>query len=540
MNSNEGTNNLKRKKLQLKLTVLFLIFAAILCLTLSTFSYFTAKNTYTSFYTEKIREIACYGAAMVDGDRIAKYLDTMKKDSYYEELQQQFNVMKKEYDLMYLFVFKANEKDFTYILEAVKKGDDLSKIGNLGQKDAYPDDYKDKLFEDIKAKRPSEHPIVEDDRYGYVTSAWAPVFDKNGNVVAVVEADLSMSKVIDALNKYIVSVIVIISVAVVLSIIILIYAVRKMVALPLKKLTESALNFASGENLNYQANDIKTGDEMETLSDAFQKMADDIKNYVENISRISAERERIQTELSVATSIQMGLIPRIFPAFPERKDVDIYALIEPAKEVGGDFYDFFMLNEEKLGIVIADVSGKGIPAALFMMISKTLLKNYALEGLTVSEILYKANNALCENNEAGMFVTAFMGILDLKTGRFNYANAGHNPPLIQRQKGGYQWLPVSRSFVLAGIENTRYTEQETVFKKGDRLLLYTDGVTEAMNGLQQLYTDKRLLEALNNMPEGIELSRIPDYIKSDVDNFAEGAEQADDITILAVSMGREI
>lgn len=523
---------MKKGNLQFKLTAIFLFLAILLSMALSTFSYVTAKKTYTSFYTEKIHEIVCYAATLVDGDQIAAYLESMETDAYYDQLQGQFNVLKKEHDLMYLYIFRPNEKDFTYILEAAIEGDDLSLIAELGDSDEYAAAYKDRFFADLEAKRPSAYPIIIDDQYGYVASAWAPVLDQNGHVAAVVEADLSMHKVLTALHQYIKSIVVIITAGVILFMLILLFAVRKMVAAPLKELTRSALNFASGEKLGFQDNNIKTGDEIEALADAFRQMAGDIEQYVAKISRISVERERIAAELSVAASIQMSLIPRTFPPFPERSDLDIYALIEPAKEVGGDFYDFFMLGEEKLVVVMADVSGKGIPAALFMMVSKLIIKNYALAGMTASEVLYRANNALCENNDSCMFVTAFVGILDMKSGKLNYANAGHNPPILQKKGGPYAFLPVKRGFVLAGMEDTRYSEEEIELTKGDRLFLYTDGVNEAVNRKQALYSHQRIIDTLNNLPAGLNLTETLRRMKADVDRFAYGTEQEDDITML--------
>jgi nitrogen fixation/metabolism regulation signal transduction histidine kinase len=268
----------KKGKLQFKLTMLFLFFAVLLSLVLSTFSYLTAKETYTSFYTEKIHEIVGYAATLVDGDRIAAYLDTMQTDAYYDELQRQFNALKKEHGLMYLYIFRPNDEDFTYILEATNAGDAPSLIASLGERDEYAPEYRDRFFADLEAKRPSEYPIIIDDQYGYMTSAWAPVLNQDGDVVAVVEADLSMHKVLNALHRYIKAIVVIITAGVILFILVLLFAVQRSVTAPLKKLTESALNFASGEKLSFQDHRIKTGDELESLADAFGQMARDIEN----------------------------------------------------------------------------------------------------------------------------------------------------------------------------------------------------------------------------------------------------------------------
>jgi sigma-B regulation protein RsbU (phosphoserine phosphatase) len=214
--------------------------------------------------------------------------------------------------------------------------------------------------------------------------------------------------------------------------------------------------------------------------------------------------------------------------------------MEPAKSVGGDFYDFYILNgPEKTGthlaFVVADVSGKGIPAALFMVIAKSLIKTGAMQGLSPAAILTAVNDQLCENNDAEMFVTAYVGLLELKTGRLTVANAGHNPPLIRRHGARYEWLRSKPGFVLAGLPNRRYTDVEMQLMEGDRLFLYTDGVTEMQNPAQQLYGEDRLIEALDASdvePRGV-MELLP-YIRASVDAFAAGAEQADDVTMLAL------
>jgi sigma-B regulation protein RsbU (phosphoserine phosphatase) len=208
----------------------------------------------------------------------------------------------------------------------------------------------------------------------------------------------------------------------------------------------------------------------------------------------------------------------------------------PAKEVGGDFYDFFLIDEHKLAMVIADVSGKGIPSALFMVIAKTLIKNNTQAGKSPKEVFETVNDTLCENNEAQMFVTAFMGIWDMKTGVFSYANAGHNPPLIKRMYGDYEWLNTMKpNFVLAGMEGMKYRQGETVLHDGDMVFMYTDGVTEAVNPKGKLFTDPRLLEAANRH-KTVDLNEFIAHIKAEIDIFANGAEQADDITMLIMKI----
>ena len=286
-----------------------------------------------------------------------------------------------------------------------------------------------------------------------------------------------------------------------------------------------------GGNLDYVPG-IRTGDEVEDLSLSFERMTVKLKEYIENLARVTAEKERIGAELDVATKIQTSMLPCIFPPFPERPEFDLYASMCPAKEVGGDFYDFFMVDGNTLAVVIADVSGKGVPAALFMVISKTIIKNISQYGKSPAAILETVNNLLCENNEADMFVTAFYGHLDIPTGKFTFVNAGHNPPLI-RKDGQLQWLQEKSGFVLAMMEDISYKQYDVSLNPGDELFLYTDGIVEAMNNEEELFGNERLLNAVQNYCD-LPLRDLTLAISREVGDFEEGAEQTDDITMLAL------
>ena len=249
----------------------------------------------------------------------------------------------------------------------------------------------------------------------------------------------------------------------------------------------------------------------------------------------SSRAMKTQAELNVARNIQHDMLPCIFPAFPERNEFDIYATMDPAKEVGGDFYDFFLVDDRHLAIVISDVSGKGVPAALFMVIAKTLIKNQTQPGVPLGEVFTRVNDQLCENNGEGMFVTSFMGVLDLNTRELTFVNAGHNPPLLCRKGGGFEFLKTKPGFVLAGLENMVYKEDSIQLGAGDRIFLYTDGVTEAINSSTELYGDDRLVAALN---QDVNLSpeQLLAAVKTSMDAFTAGAEQFDDITMLALEV----
>ncbi len=260
-----------------------------------------------------------------------------------------------------------------------------------------------------------------------------------------------------------------------------------------------------------------------------------VLEYVQIFSSVfwSAKAMKNAAELNVASNIQRDMLPCIFPAFPERDEFDIYATMTPAKEVGGDFYDFFLIDDDHLAMVIADVSGKGVPAALFMVIAKTLLKNQAQTGASPKEVLEAVNNQLCENNEAEMFVTVWLRIYEISTGKLTAANAGHEYPAIRRSDGEFELYKDKHGFVLAGMENTRYREYELELHAGDTLFVYTDGVTEATNSGNSLYGADRMLQTLNRRPDGGPEELLHE-VKENIDHFVGDMPQFDDITMLCL------
>ena len=270
---------------------------------------------------------------------------------------------------------------------------------------------------------------------------------------------------------------------------------------------------------------VKTNKEFISLSNGINQMVNSLKRL------IAEAKAHLDAELKFAHQIQTSSLPNIFPPYPEKKEFEIFASMHTAKEVGGDFYDFFLIDDNHLGIVIADVSGKGVPAALFMMTSKTLIKTLAESGMSCNEVFDEANNRLCQNNDANMFVTAFLGILDLKTGNFNYVNAGHNPPLLKRAADKFDWLKEKSGPMLGCASYIRYKKKELIMAPDDTIYLYTDGVTEAMNSKNELFSDYRLYDVINKYKNS-SLKELLKQIKTEIDDFTKEAPQADDITML--------
>ena len=257
------------------------------------------------------------------------------------------------------------------------------------------------------------------------------------------------------------------------------------------------------------------------------------RRLLERQIKDSEERQRISTELDVATRIQADMLPCIFPAFPERPEFDIYATMNPAKEVGGDFYDFFMVDETHLAIVIADVSGKGVPAALFMVIGKTLINDHTKSNVDLGKVFSEVNELLCKSNSEGLFITAFEGVLNLVTGEFQFVNAGHEMPFIAKSGGVYEPHKLRAGFVLAGMEGMKYESGSIMLSPGDKIFQYTDGVTEATNASHELYGMERLTDVLVKNTSKSPAQLLP-AIKADIDAFVGEAPQFDDITMLCV------
>lgn len=300
---------------------------------------------------------------------------------------------------------------------------------------------------------------------------------------------------------------------------------------PLSEFTASAQKIAEG-NFNTPLPTIRSKDEMKMLRDSFDFMQQSLVAFIDELKETTASRERIDSELRIASDIQMGMIPKTFPPFPGRDDVDLYATLIPAKEVGGDLYDFF-IDDDKLYFTVGDVSGKGVPASLLMAVTRSLFRNMASHRKSAETIVRSLNNSIAETNETGMFVTLFLGIIDLSTGKMEYCNAGHNAPVLHHQGAG-TFLEVIPNIPLGLFEGFEYQKQEVQLFPDTQLFLYTDGVTEAENTSKELFSDERLLELfVESKPEKTPKDKVMEVL-NDVHSHAAGAEQSDDITLLCL------
>ena len=302
---------------------------------------------------------------------------------------------------------------------------------------------------------------------------------------------------------------------------------------PLTKLAKITQTIGSG-NFNTGIQVCNASKEIVQLANSINQMQLELKNYIKNLKDTTAAKEKIESELKIAHDIQQGIIPKIFPPFPEREDIDLYAVLNPARDVGGDLYDFFFIDDCKICFAIGDVSGKGVPASLFMAITRTLLRSKTTKTSSAKEVVNELNVELCQGNENSMFVTFFLGILDTKTGNVEFCNAGHNYPYIIRNDDKIECIEETHGTPIGIFEDINYKSGSFQLFKNDSLVLYTDGITEAMNIDNNLYGDERLIKLLDNSKDH-HPRVITKTIVDDVNIFVGAAEQSDDITILILT-----
>ncbi len=363
--------------------------------------------------------------------------------------------------------------------------------------------------------------------------AYTPIDSVGWTLCLRVPQNLILEPVNDMNEKILSSMLIFVGIFVVIMIFIFVIVRQFSLSItkPLFALRQDAKEISNG-NLEHVAA-IYNNDEIGDLAISFNNMAVSLKEYITNLTKVTAEKERIGAELNVATQIQADMLPRIFPPFPEKKEFDLYATMNPAKEVGGDFYDFFLIDDDHLCMVMADVSGKGVPAALFMVIAKTLIKNHASMGASPSEVLKYANEQLLEGNEAELFVTVWIGILEISTGRGIAANAGHEYPAVKRAGGDYELVKYRHAPAVATVEGINFKEHEFELHPGDSLFVYTDGVPEAANTDNEFFGTDRMLDVLNDNKEST-VEDVLKNMKSSIDDFVGEASQFDDITMLVL------
>ena len=470
----------------------------------------------------------------IDEKRIAEYAENFEKDdndAYYEKMSAFLKRVELETKSAYIYIIVPDETGMmTYIYD--------SSGLCLGDKDPIST-YSDELNKVYKTGERSDIYFVRKSaKYGYLTSSVLPVKMINGDTVALLLVDTFMETIENDIKSYVAS---IAGITLVLLILFCIGYWRYMewqIIKPIHIIGKSANTFATNDaQITDELQNVNTKDEFEDLANDILHMEHSIIDYIKDITEVTAEKERIGAEIQVGTQIQADMLPRIFPKFENCPRIKLNATMNPAKEVGGDFFDFFFVDDDHLCVVCADVSGKGVPAALFMVIAKTIIKNCAMTGLSPAEVLNRTNAQLCESNDSGMFVTVWLAIIDLTTGKGLAVNAGHEHPAIMRAGGDFKLEKYKHNMAVATIDGIPFNEHEFQLYPGDKIFVYTDGVTEAEREDKAQYGEDRLLKWANASIETCKSAEEAcQSLMDSVHEFTEGNAQNDDITIMTIKI----
>ncbi len=520
-----------------KLTLAIIIFGILLGAIISIIGYREFTSVLERQYNDSAYEIAETAAGYLNPDKFEEYLSTGDTDEEYHKIEKRLDDLVDATNTTLIYVAKVDTSDYrtlTYIYDSVNSasGFDRYPLGYtaVGVTEEYVNNVRGII---TKGERATEYLYSYSEESGAHTTAGIAIYDSKGKIVAILGVEKAMTRLENARNTYVKDVLLGVLAAVCLFLLVYSMFLYREVLLPILAITDEAKRFADSNTPSDKLSVINKNDEIGVLAKAVGKMETDIVEYVENLTLVTAEKERIGAELSIATQIQANMLPGIFPAFPDKPEFDIYATMNPAKEVGGDFYDFFMVDDRHLAVVMADVSGKGVPAALFMVIGKTLIKDHTQPGRDLGDVFTEVNDLLCESNSEGLFITAFEGVLDLVSGEFTFVNAGHEIPFICKKDGSYEPYKIRAGFVLAGMEGIRYKCGAMQLSPGDRLFQYTDGVTEATDKDGRLYGMGRLGEILTQNA-ALPPMELLGKIKEDIDVFVGDAPQFDDITMLCL------
>ena len=519
------------------LVIVFLL--TVFTLIISVIGYRATSDSLFDQYTEDAFQVAHAAAFVIDGDEFDEVVKLGSESEEYREIWARLDQLCNAFDATFIYVIKPDLSDYghiTFIYSTVRWDSEYTPYALGYVRETTNDEYRLKyrnLYEGV-----SDHELLllngkEYSRAGHHITAMVPVKDTEQRTRAIICVQRQLDDIRALQNGFISNVIRTLLVLAALEIAGVGAYLSDQLIKPIEKITNEASRFAK-ENVTAQkklTDTIRSNDEIGVLAHSIDRMEEQITSYVEHLTTVTAEKERISTELNVAKQIQADMLPSVFPAFPDHDDFDIFATMTPAKEVGGDFYDFFLVDDDHLAMVMADVSGKGVPAALFMVITKTLIKNRAQMGDSPAEILYHVNNQLCDGNESDMFVTVWLAILELSTGKGIAANAGHEHPVLCRKGGRYELVVYRHSMAVAAMSDIPFKEHGFELHPGDRLFVYTDGVPEATNINNELFGTDRMLEVLNRDPEAAPEEQLK-AVRQSVDDFVGEAPQFDDMTML--------
>lgn len=484
---------------------------------------------------------AAYSAQVyVDPDMLDSYMMSGGNNRSHESVSRNLQKICDNSGVAFIYVIKPDTTDYNHItfVFAVKNSNNDYTLYDVGYvRPTTNDDYREK-YRQLYEKETDRAIVVRDK--GYIetdphVTVMLPLYSNfSGDVTGILCVQVQMDALTESRNSFVVKVVSALLVLTLMYIIFILQYIGRILLVPLKQITAETSYFAKkGKTKVRLSEKVRNKDEIGELALAIDNMKDQIQEYVKNLTEITKERERIITELNLATKIQADTIPNEFPAFPDRSEFDIHASMTPAKEVGGDFYDFFMIDDDHICLTIADVSGKGVPAALFMMASKIVIGITALKSISPAEILEFSNDIICTNNKESMFLTAWLGILEISTGKLVAANAGHEYPIIRDADGNFECFKDKHGLLMGELPGVKYENYEIQLKRGSKLFVYTDGLIEATNSKFEMFGMERTLKALNKEPEATPKELISNVTKA-VDGFVKQAEQFDDLTMLCL------
>jgi sigma-B regulation protein RsbU (phosphoserine phosphatase) len=498
--------------------------------------YVQFSDEFAQEYTENAFRIANAAESYIIPDYLDEYLEKHGNSSLYRQTYQDLTNLCNKVNARFIYVIQPDETydNITFVFNAVNddSGFEPYEIGYV--RPTTNDDYKLKyqlLYEGLsdKAYVLRDRGFIETDSH---ITAMIPLKDNLGKVRGILCVQRQMDALTKARFSYMIKMLVVLLSLIIMATFLYDLFLKRYLIKPLRKITKETTRFASSQSKaeSKLTDKIKSNNEIGQLAASVDKMESETLTYIDNLTRVTAESQRIGTELAVAAGIQQGMLDAVAP---DRDDVSIYATMSPAKEVGGDFYDYFMIDDDHMGIVIADVSGKGVPASLFMAITKMMINDRTMIHKSPAKILEATNERICKNNKLDMFITVWLGILELSTGKILAANAGHEYPAVYRNGKGFELLKDKHGFVVGGMSGVHYKDYELTLKPGEALFLYTDGVPEATSADNELFGVERMVKALNVDPEGTP-EEILANVQDAVDKFVDKAPQFDDLTMLCV------
>lgn len=504
--------------------------------------YVRFTESLTREYTNSAFRTAYTASKIVDGNKISEYLETEGNSEEYQRKLTNLNILCQEQNVTLIYAISVDTSDynsFKSVFNTVNENSSYTPWEVGYQRNTTNEEYR-QIYKDIYENGLERGEIARTFNLGgkepHIT-VLIPIKDSEGTVQAILCVQRPMEELKTGRMDYLKYVSFAGIALIIISACGATMFLKGQIIEPLEKIVKESKRFAK-ENTKIDEEDLGKVSkiiEIVDLGSSVQTMEDDVIRYMKNLTEITAEKERIGTELSLAANIQTDMLPNVFPAFPHIQEFDIFASMDPAKEVGGDFYDFFLIDEDHVALVVADVAGKGVPAALFMMMTKIMINTYAMMGISPKEVLERVNNSVCKNNKNDMFVTVWFGILTYSTGHIVASNAGHECPAIKRADGKFEIMQDPHNLVIGAMEGIPYGEYEFTLGKGDSLFVYSDGVPDAINSLEEQFQRERMLEVLN-LNKDASPETLINNMKAEIDKFVGEAEQFDDITMLAIQI----